>query len=164
MISASPDAIFQTTVREWVDLRKWGNPYAVTLTFKQSMPNDMLPGHTLRLEQQIAQQNFGYFMHLFNESLFGNLAKRHRMKVNVFAILEGSCTKHLHYHAAIDCPKHVTDEQFRQKINTCWSKTWWGNKQVHIVNSANNGWVKYMTKFRDKEIYQESVDWINSNF
>ena len=81
--------------------------------------------------------------------------------MTVFAVLEGTKTKHLHYHAIIDVPLGKGINNFEQMVRETWLSTEWGDKQIDVKFNANQGAVDYMTKTRDKYSVADSIDWSN---
>lgn len=153
----------QTAMREWVAFEEWSNPYAITLTMKQNRDVKTLRGqHTISLDDIAASRNFGYFMHRLNRKVYGRQAKRYGRILRVVPILERSKgTDRLHFHAGIERPDKITDEAFRSLIKEQWYKTPWAYYQIDIQDSADDGWISYITKFSDKESVAESIDWDN---
>lgn len=159
------NAAYRVAYQEWVDLHKWDRPYAVTLTFKQKIAfKKPSLGEDVYINPDIAAQNVSYFFHLLDRSSFGNHAARFDKFVHRFSVCEHTDAKNLHYHMAVNRPLLIADESFRFKIKKCWSKTIWGDVQMDIQSSANNGWIEYMMKPRDKADYQASVDILNTRF
>jgi hypothetical protein len=68
--------------------------------------------------------------------------------------------KHLHYHAVIDCPRDKLAPGYIQLLAGLWRHTDWGDIQAD-VRPADQGWVAYMTKFKDKPFYDEDIDLVN---
>jgi len=154
----------QNELRNWINLSNWKNPYAVTLTFKKNIVTYFnCYESTIHLNPQIASDNFGKFLHVLNRKIFGNLTSRYGIRLNVFPIFEQSNTKHLHYHSVFDKPNHISDEKFRLLIELYWNSSLWGNSQIDIQSSADNGWVSYITKLADKENLADSIDWKNTH-
>ncbi len=152
----------QKAVREWVDISKFNNPYAVTLTLKKSVSGDYLnkPVRVV-ISKGAASDNFRRFLHFLNGTIYRRVGKRFNKHIKVFAVIERSETKHLHYHAVIDCPKEYVGNDFEGLIRECWAKTIWGNEQIKVDTKINQGWIRYITKLRDKYSVTDAVDWIN---
>ena len=66
-----------------------------------------------------------------------------------------------HFHLAIDRPGHIAHERFVELINDIWRSTRWGYEQTHILPYADEGWLRYMAKFRTKANFADSIDWEN---
>lgn len=165
MLNKLSNEAYREAYLRWVNIQKWENPYAVTLTLKQSIALKKLNfGQTIQITPDIAAQNVNYFLYTLDRSSFGNQATRYDKQVDCFSVFEQSDSKDLHYHMAMNRPAHITDAAFRFKIRKCWTKTIWGNRQMDIQSSADNGWIEYMMKPKDKEDYQVSVDLLNTRF
>lgn len=154
----------QQAVNEWVDISKFNNPYAVTLTLKKSVSGTYLNKPVrAAISKSAASDNFRRFLAILNGKVFRKSGKRYNKRIKVFAVMERSETKHLHYHAAIDCPREYQGNDFEGLIRECWAKTIWGDKQMHVVSEINQGWISYTNKLRDKYSVTDAVDWINVN-
>jgi hypothetical protein len=115
----------------------------------------------VRLDEQKASQNLRHFLNVMNRKLLGNLSRRQGRRISVIPILEGTRTKHLHYHLLMDCPLRSDSEGvFEATARTIWSSTEWGNPQVHIT-TADSGWTDYITKTADKTDFADAIDWNN---
>ncbi len=152
----------QQAVNEWVDISKFNHPHAVTLTLKKSVSGMYLNKPVrVAISKGAASENFRRFLDILNGKVFRKYGKRYNKRIKVFAAMERSKTKHLHYHAAIDCPKEYQGNDFEGLIRECWAKTIWGNEQMCVVSEMNQGWITYITKLRDKYSVTDAVDWIN---
>jgi len=150
----------QQAFRSFVDLETWQAPFAVTLSLKQARqetPN----GPWAKLTPEWASENFRQFMNRLNAKVWRNAAKRHGVLLNVFPIVEGTKDKRFHFHAVIDCPRPELMEIFPELIEQCWLKTHWGYDQIDIKPNADNGWIRYITKLRDKQDFSLSIDIAN---
>jgi hypothetical protein len=67
-----------------------------------------------------------------------------------------------HFHLCLDKPESLSIEDFSTLINECWQKTWFGYDEI-VVKECDSGWLSYMAKFRTKDDYSDSIDWLNFN-
>tara|TARA_R110001606_G_scaffold12369_1_gene54003 strand:- start:45515 stop:46015 length:501 start_codon:yes stop_codon:yes gene_type:complete len=154
---------YRHSVKEFVNLTKFYEPFSVTLTLKQSVlvTEGVFPVH-IRIDREKAIQNFRHFMNLLNTEVFGNSFVRHGKRIQVIPFLEGGLNgTRLHYHCVIDCPRRSLDMTFPSLIQKCWSKTSYGYNQIDIQRNTDHGWIDYISKFRGKYSYDECVDWEN---
>lgn len=152
------DRQYQQAFREYADFSGWNAPYAVTLTLRQSITNGL---HRVGLTPELAQQNLRHFLNMLNNQTLGSAFKNYGKAIPVIPVLEGGQFKRLHYHLAIDCPRDNLKEEFPQLVQRLWSRTQWGYDEVDIQADADNGWISYMTKFRDKHSLEYAIDWTN---
>jgi len=61
----------------------------------------------------------------------------------------------------IDCPRNEALEAFPSLISDFWQKTPWGYHEIDIQSSANDGWLEYISKIRDKPNFGDAIDWDN---
>ena len=134
-----------------IDLK---NSLSVSLTMKQRIGFE-------RLDSISASQNFRHFMNILNSRLYGNAFKRHQKRLGVVPILENSLNNRLHYHLILECPKVISNDDFKQLIEICWKKTKFGYGQTDVQNIYSGGWVDYITKFKFSE---DQVDLVNSHW
>ena len=74
-------------------------------------------------------------------------------------ILEGGGLTRFHYHCVIDCPRPT--DMFPFIIEDCWWRTSYGYHETDIQPLCNEGWINYISKFRSKSEFDQSIDWIN---
>ena len=130
------------------------NTLSVSLTMKQRIGFE-------KLDDISASQNFRHFMNILNSALYGNAFKRHQKRLGVVPILENSLNNRLHYHLILECPKVISEDDFKKLIETCWKKTKFGYGQTDIQNIYSGGWVDYITKFK---FHEDQVDLVNSHW
>jgi hypothetical protein len=147
-------ANFQSQLREFVDLSRFSNAAAVTLTMKKRFMG-------ANNDPSLASSNLQHFLNRLNHKLLGSRAKRYGEKLPVFAVLERNADDRLHYHAIIDRPTHCSFERFRDCVGDAWRSTNFGYDQIDVQDSATSGWVDYMLKFRQKTSLLDSIDWNN---
>lgn len=145
-------------IKKWILENNWVRPFGVTLTFKQFQKSDN--GGVHFLTPAAASRNVRHFLNIVDKQVYGSAAERYGKRILRLAIVEGSETKHLHYHLLLDCPRENLIEQYPEMISNTWISTEWGNKQINI-QPCDSGWLDYMTKFRDKPNFADSFDWEN---
>lgn len=152
----------QSSLRAWFSLDDWASPFAVTLTLKQSVtvPNGIM-STKLWLTEAVAAQNLRHFLNKLNRSVFGKSAARFGKGVGCIPVLEGGRDRRLHYHAVIDCPLPDLVAGFPLLITDHWRSTQWGYFQVDCQTDTDDGWLTYITKFRDKPNFADAIDWTN---
>lgn len=156
------DRNLRDSLRNWIDLSDWSNPFAVTLTLKQRFVEFGDSGRLgIPITKELAQQNYRHFMNLLNKEMFGHAASRYGKKVRAFSVLEGGGSKRLHYHSIIDCPRDELFQLFPAIVASTWSSTQWGYHQIQVDPGADEGWLSYITKLRDKADYSLDIDWTN---
>lgn len=156
------NAAIRSSLRNWVSLDDWHAPFAVTLTLRHcvTVPNGTMKTRVW-LTEAIAIQNLRHFLNKLNRSMFGKGATRYNKKVSCLPILEGGGSKRLHYHAIIDCPRSELVAEFPLLIAEHWWSTQWGYWQVDCQPDPDEGWLSYITKFRDKPSFADAIDWMN---
>ncbi len=150
---------YQQSVRTFANIETWQTPFAVTLTLRQSRQTD--PGRHVRLTREIASANFRHFMNILNKQVLGKAYTRFSQQLRVIAVLEGGDDKRLHYHAVIECPGDEQLLRFPALIQKSWLRTDWGFQHSNIQIDADNGWINYISKLRDKPSYVDAFDWAN---
>lgn len=160
MPSITPHEI-QHSIRQWIDFKAWQRPYALTLTLKQRIGGDGgVSAPATNLTRQISSQNLRHFLNVLNKQIYGKASRRYGKRLPVFSVLEGGNGKRLHYHLVIGCPRDDLIEVFPAMVVLAWRKTLWGYGQTD-VKPCDAGWVKYMTKLRDKPDFASAIDWEN---
>ncbi|WP_067674898.1 rolling circle replication-associated protein [Tsuneonella dongtanensis] len=155
------DKLLQRAIRGWVQNVDWVRPFAVTLTLKQCLP---LPGGALvKITPDLASRNMRHFLNLLNRRVYGSAYLRHGQRLPCLVALEGTNDKRLHYHIHLDCPREDLVPTYPRLISELWERTDWGHREVD-VQSADEGWVGYITKLRDKADYSAAFDWQLSHF
>lgn len=105
---------------------------------------------------------FRHFMKRLNGAVYGNAVRRYRKQLRVIAVLEKGLHGRWHYHAAIEPPFHISLEDFEKLVHECWRKTHWGYDRVLVRDNADQGWIIYMLKPRQKsefETWSDCIDW-----
>ncbi len=158
-----PDILaLQSSFRAFARIDHWAAPHAVSLTMRQGdMPQTEKGSTFVSLTPEAASRNYRHFLSLLSSRVLGQAAKRHGRRVNSFSVIEGGEHKRLHIHAVIDCPRAELREKFPELIIEAWENTSWGQAEINIKPYADNGWVDYISKFRDKTNFLDSIDWTN---
>jgi hypothetical protein len=145
---------------------------AVTLTMKQARKvvaptsasgflNNSTPEVTIYLDREGCVRTFRHFSNVLNRRIYGNAFRRFDKRTRIVPVIEHDDIHRWHYHAAIDCPPHVSSETFPLLIAEAWAATDFGDRQIEIKPGAERGWVSYMLKGRSKDEYDLSIDWLN---
>lgn len=146
----------QNALRAYLNALPWQKPIAVTLTLKQRIKQQ-------QVDLYAASTNFRQFMNRLNRKIFGNAAQRYGKGLRVIPVLEHDEQVRFHNHATIDQPMHMDFDRFEQIIETCWLKTTWGFRQMHIVPITDGpGWMRYITKTDQKSDFDLAIDWMNA--
>jgi hypothetical protein len=158
----SGNMALQSSLRDWLSLERWRQPFAVTLTLRQcvTVPNGTMPTKVW-LTDTAATQNLRHFLNKLNRTVFGKAALRFGRGVGCIPILEGGSFKRLHYHAMLDCPRSDLTAEFPLLVAEHWRSTQWGYWQIDCQSDPDEGWLTYMTKFRDKPNFADAIDWTN---
>lgn len=152
--------IYQQSFREFTNPSRFVNPIAVTLTLKQGIK---VGSSFERITQDRAIQNYRHFSNLLNTEVYGKRFKRHGVRVQMVPVLEGGNGTRLHFHCVIDRPDEISYNRFSRMIETSWKRTDWGYNEIDIQPSCDEGWTKYISKFRGKTDYIDSFDWSNTH-
>jgi len=156
------DLAYQSAFRDFSSVDAWTAPHAVTLTMKQgiSVAGDKSATFVI-LTRDAASRNYRYFLNALNGRVFGKAAKRGDACVRSISVIEGGNGTRLHIHAIIDCPSMELVTEFPDLIAQSWRRTLWGHRVLNIQAGADNGWIDYISKFRDKPSLIDSIDWDN---
>jgi len=149
-------AQIQTAIRQWVSVEQWRQPFAVTLTLKQVRWID--GSVQVSLTPEIASRNVRHFLNVLNKQVYGSASQRHGKRLRSLVAFEGSGTKRLHCHLMVDCPRPDLVETFPASVARAWSAADWSDCQID-VRPCDDGWLTYMTKFRDKPDFASAFDW-----
>ena len=152
----------QSAFRDFATTEGWQSPHAVTLTMKQGIRPPFEPAAATEwLDPHKARQNFRHFMNLLNRKVLGKRFSNHGERLSVIPVLEGGSGKRFHYHAMIDCPSAALEGLFPLIVQSTWAKTRWAFAQTDVQPNADNGWITYISKTRDKPDYADAIDWEN---
>ena len=153
----SSDFALRNAFLSWCDISNWRNPVAVTLTLKRSIRT--ASGAFISPGPGDYEQNLRHFINVLNRRIFGNKV-RHGLRLKCIAVLEGDKTVRWHYHLLVERPRQLCLEALIALIVWEWGKTRWGYHELD-VRPCDAGWLSYMTKFRSKMHYADSIDWLN---
>lgn len=145
---------YAENIRDWLDRGDWSDWFAVTLTMKQKFRSES--GELVFLDVDKASQNLRHFLSVTNTDTFGNAFRRYNKRLEVIPVFEYDDSIHLHFHLFIKKPQRYTASRFAWVIRKNWSKTDWGLWSIDIVEDADYGWLKYITKKTSVEF--ENVD------
>jgi hypothetical protein len=141
------------------DTSHWPSFCDVTLTFKQA--RQAQNGTWIRLDEHQCRDAFRFFLKLLNRAVFGAAARRGK-KLRVIPVTERQADGRWHYHAAIEVPAHISALRFDEIARECWRKVDWGRERIEIKDKADQGWIDYMLKPRQKsglEAWSDCIDW-----
>ena len=65
-----------------------------------------------------------------------------------------------HIHCAIELPSHFDAVVLENLIRRCWAKVEWAYSRIMVRDRANDGWIDYMLKHRQKSEFDSFVDCI----
>lgn len=146
----------RAAILKFCQFNRFHKPKAVTLTFKKSIIRNNIRFH---LDEQRCQQNLRHYLNVVNRKTYGNRV-RTGARLRCVPVLEGSSAVDHHYHLLLEQPSGTTDFRFSMLLRQEWHKTDWGHTQVSITD-ADEGWLRYIMKFRTKSDFLDSIDWIN---
>lgn len=139
-----------------MDITGWNSPFAVTLTLKQAHYDGLT---RVALGPYEASKNLRHFLNLVNKSVLTKAELRRGEKLNCIPVIEDGNVRP-HFHLCLDKPAELSDEHFIALIETCWRKTKFGYTETQIKR-CDAGWLNYMTKYKTKSAYADSIDWMN---
>jgi hypothetical protein len=148
-----------------LDISNWWDVWDVTLTLKQARQTDDRK-LWIRADEYQCQRAFRHFMNPLNRTVFGKAFYRHGKSLSVIPVLEKETHGRWHYHAAIEPPKHIAAEYFKQLIRDCWDRTDWAHHRILVRENADRGWVNYLLKPSQKsdfEVWSDCIDWESLN-
>lgn len=152
----------QTAIRQWLSASEWQHPVAMTLNLKHQAVIETQRGRSfVRLDAHHASQNLRHFLNRLNKHFFGNAGRRFGKRLPVIPTLEGGAGTRFHYHLMLDLPESLELDELNRLIVGTWTDTQWGYGQVQIKTEANDGWLNYITKLRDKIDVGDAIDWTN---
>lgn len=149
-------AQIQSSIRQWVNIDQWQRPFAVTLTLKQVKWVD--GGLVVALTPELASRSVRHFLNVLNKRVYGAAAQRYGKRIRSLATFEGSTTKRLHCHLMLECPRVELEDHFPAIVARAWTAADWSDSQID-VQPCDDGWLTYMTKFRDKPDFASAFDW-----
>ena len=107
-------------------------------------------------------QNTTRFLNYLNYKIYKNTFRRKNKKLKVIPTVEGSWSSNKRYHVHLVMEKPPTNvmshNNFMESFFNCWNKTYYSYDKPHIYTYIDNGWIDYITKFKEKDDF---VDWKN---
>src|SRR4051812_48944315 len=135
---------------DWCDTAQWRAIVAVTLNLKQSV---LTPdGGYVLVDEQACKKAFKRFCNSLNREIYGAAHRHHRKRVRIIPILEFSSSGRWHYHVAIEPPEFMDGGELAVLATRCWERIALGYGHGSVCPQADSGWIRYMTKFRTKEV------------
>jgi hypothetical protein len=144
-----------------VDTSYWHSVCGLTLTLKQALWSN---GCRIFADEHQCSRSFRHFMNLLNRAIYGSAFRRGKKRLRVIPVLEKDQVGRFHYHAAIELLPRIKPWQFQALVWHCWSRTDWGYDRTSVEFSADQSWVEYMLKRRQKsgfEAWSDCIDWKN---
>jgi hypothetical protein len=143
-----------------LDTAHWRSVCDVTLSLKQSRQAD--DGRPIKGTVHHYRAAFRNFVKRLNNAVYGNAARRNNRRLRVIPILEKGYYKGWHFHAAFEPPARITFDEFKPPIQIHWREIHWANRVDEARPNADQGWIEYMLKPRQKfglENWSDSIDW-----
>jgi hypothetical protein len=153
------------------DITSWGPFCDVTLTLKQARQSER--GTWIKIDDYPCRQAFRHFMNLLNREVFGAAFRRHGKRLRVLPVLEKGevhatalrswergTSGRWHIHCAIELPSHLDAVALEKLIRRCWAKVELGYGRILVRDCADEGWISYMLKDRQKSEFDGFVDCI----
>jgi hypothetical protein len=145
----------------YFDTSHWLFPMACTLTLKKEIGSGAA---RIAITPIDASQNLRHFLNKLNKRLYGNLFRttnNFRARLEVIPVIENDTSGRLHFHIAMDMPEVNSVMGLEEEIKLIWRETYWGYDQIHLAAMLNDGWIRYMLKYRSKQNFCDSIDWPN---
>jgi len=142
-----------------LDTSSWNAACAVTLTVKQAIWSD---GYRITADEHHCSRAFNHFMNRLNRAIYGKAFRRYGKRLRVIPVLEKDGDGRFHFHAAVEHPEHVTAWRFEMAVRESWCGTDWACDRISIEFRADEGWVDYMLKPRQKsglDAWSDCIDW-----
>ena len=162
---------FESAKSYFFDTSSWGPFCDVTLTLKQALQSDS--GAWIKITDYLCRQAHRHFMTLLNRAVYGAAFRRYGKRLRVLPVLEKGEVRtrtlrswefgksgRWHIHCAIELPSHFDAIALERLIRKCWAKVEWGYSRILIRDGANNGWINYMLKGRQKSAFDNFLDCI----
>lgn len=148
------DKAIRQAITPLFNIDQFNDPCAVTLTMKQRV-------NSISLDSIECLRNFRHFSNRLNKSILGNSFSRHNNRIRIIPVLEKSNSQRYHYHTVIDRVDRLTRNNFNNIVTDCWGRTLWGYREIDFKYDISNGWINYITKPSQKDIFSDSIDWQN---
>lgn len=153
--------IGQKEILSYLKDMNWSCPVAVTLTERQVFTGDRFT--SFQIDDIRSSQNTRQFLNRLNKRIFKNSFSRFGKRLKSFVVMEGNRSTRHHIHAVLDRPSHIPFDDFKDLITDCWSKTKFGYNHTEVKEMYNDGWLKYLVKYRTKENLLSGIDWENTH-
>lgn len=144
-----------------LDISRWRSICAVTLTLKQALWSD---GFRVGADEHKCSAAFRNFTKRLNRRVYGASARAGKKRLRILAALEKAADGRFHYHVAVEPPLHLAPHDFEAYVRHCWAQVDWAHDRISIEFGADEGWVNYMLKLRQKsgfESWSDCMDWHN---
>jgi hypothetical protein len=157
------DHLIVKAYKEWnlLDTTDWGSSVAVTFSLKQVLKEQNSTDELLsQLDEEKCRSTLKHFRNLLNRSVYPNRNGRDGRRLRVISVVEEGDGR-WHAHAAIECPDHLSVEEFKPQIQNCWSKCHWSHGLYIQTAFDARGWTNYMLKLRQKsglETWGDAID------
>ena len=162
---------FKSARSHLFDTSNWSSFCDVTLTMKQARQSD--GGSWIRIDDYPCRKAFRHFMNLLNRAVYGAAFRRYGKRLRVLPVLERGEVRaralrswergtsgRWHIHCAIELPSHFDAVVLEKLIRDCWAKVEWGCRRILVRAGANEGWINYMLKERQKSEFDGFLDCI----
>jgi len=154
---------YKKALIDFCTIDHWDNCCAFTFNMKQAIKlkevyckNKRIDW--FRLDRIRCYQCFKEFMRDLNRRIYKFADIKYGKRLNVIAFLEKSNEGRFHFHAAIEAPKHLTQEQFCKLAMDVWLEQDFGYGHGRTKVNADNGWIDYMTKSKSKDGFDHYLD------
>ena len=114
-----------------------------------------------------AQSTMKRLLGKINRNVLGSKYRRYEKKLIVVPVLEGREYLDLHYHLLIENPSETAKIPLNVAIWSAWNnerkapRHFLQNETPFIEEIDRGGWLRYVTKLRDKENFQDAIDITN---
>jgi hypothetical protein len=145
---------------EFCSTDHWDNVCAFTFNLKQAVRVDQKNStfQWYRLDDMRSRKCYKEFMRALNRRVYKSAYVRHGKRLQAMAILEKSVEGRYHFHAAIEAPKHMTQEEFCKLAMDVWLEQNFGYGHGDAKANADRGWIDYMAKVRSKDGFDHYFD------
>jgi len=141
----------------------WDNVCAFTFNLKQAVKlkevylnNKKIEWH--RLDKIRCEQCFKEFMRDLNRRIYKSAYIKYGKRLQTMAFLERGAEGRYHFHAAIESPKFMTQDEFCKLAMDVWLEQSFGYGHGDAKANADRGWIDYMAKIRSKDGFDHYFD------
>lgn len=146
----------QNALAELCDTSQWRAIVGITLNLKQSAQT--LDGSFTLIDEHACKKAFRRFSNALNREIYRSAHRHHGKRLRIIPLLERSASGRWHYHVAVEPPEFMDGEVLATLAMKRWEQTDLGYGHGQVCAQADIGWLKYMTKFRTKEIFEDFLD------